>query len=115
MPYLERRWAKFFDLANWKWEFVDGTYFLVTFPCPHSECRNGHTLRVYVKETSQVSDYDVFDDVFKHGDAYVPPNPAIFGKTPEATVWHMVCGHGGGVYSVPYWVPRHREFWHDAR
>ena len=52
---LEARWACFFDLAYWKWDYepidlVGWTpSFRVEFPCSHTQCAGSHVLLVDVK------------------------------------------------------------------
>jgi hypothetical protein len=61
---LEARWAAFFDLAGWKWEYepIDlpgwTPDFLVKWPCHHSECSGYHSLLVEVKPYLHISDFD---------------------------------------------------------
>jgi hypothetical protein len=60
---LEARWAAFFDLAKWEWEYepIDlngwSPDFMVVFPCNHSECNGSHSLLVEVKPYFIISDF----------------------------------------------------------
>jgi hypothetical protein len=61
---LEARWACFFDLAGWHWEYepIDlkgwSPDFFVKFYCGHSECRGFHTLLVEVKPYFKIDDFN---------------------------------------------------------
>ena len=60
---LEARWACFFDLAAWKWDYepidlVGWTpTFRVEFPCSHTECAGSHVLLVDVKPFYHLSEF----------------------------------------------------------
>ena len=60
---LEARWAAFFDLAKWEWEYepIDiygwTPDFMAIFPCNHSECSGSHSLLIEVKPYFIVSDF----------------------------------------------------------
>jgi hypothetical protein len=107
---LEARWAAFFDevsereilTIDWRYEPIDlrgwTPDFYIKFPCWHSECSNHHELYVEVKP------YWAIDEFKSHPlhnfDAYISPNPAMFGINPHITQWEMAHGAGGGTYTL---------------
>lgn len=95
---LEARWAAFFDLADWKWEYepVDlvgwSPDFRIEYRCPCDEC-NGrpHALLIEVKPYNRVEDFvghPCLEYMLEpraanaHIDGY-----GAFGDNPEATIW----------------------------
>jgi hypothetical protein len=119
---LEARWAAFFDLAGWEWEYepVDlegwSPDFRVSFPCGHSECNGNHVLLVEVKPYFNLEsfaghqclrypfgfDYENQNDVTENG---IPADAsAAFGSNPFVTEWQMCHGAGGGVYTIADWI-----------
>lgn len=123
---LEAKWACFFDLAGWEWEYepidLQGWLpdFWVKWPCGHSECGAHHTLYVEVKP---VDDYNVRSEFKSHrcgaheylygGDLGVCAT-AMFGKRPSSTFWEMAHGAGGGVDTVLNWVENPGALWKEA-
>jgi len=110
---LEARWAAFFDLAGWQWEYepidLEGWTpdFRVTFPCSHSECSGSHTLLVEVKlyfSIDEFTGHPCMDYPYGHRydengitDYGIPADAsAAFGSNPSVTHWEMVHGAGGG-------------------
>ena len=131
---LEARWAAFFDLAGWEWEYepidLEGWSpdFRVSFPCGHSECNGSHVLLVEVKPYFNIEsfsghqclrypyglDYDNQEDVTENG---IPADAsASFGSNPFVTEWEMSHGAGGGVYAVTDWIDENKAklFWKVA-
>lgn len=111
---LEARWAAFFDLAGWDWEYepIDlvgwSPDFRLTIPCPHSECNGSHTLLVEVKPYFSLEDFNghpCMDYPFGGlGEDGIPADSsACFGENPRVTQWVMAHGAGGGAYSVETW------------
>lgn len=118
---LEARWAAFFDIVKWKWEYepIDlvgwSPDFRVEFPCGHSGCNGSHTLLVEVKPYFDINDFKghpcldypfgskwIGDD--SDGCEKIPADAsAAFGANPRTTYWEMTHGHGGGCESVPCW------------
>lgn len=117
---LEARWAAFFDLAGWTWEYEPfdlpgwSPDFDVSFPCGHSECGEAHRLLVEVKP------YFCLDEFAGHpsleypyggyppeegGKGVIPADSsAAFGINPRVTWWEMGHGAGGGEESIEQWV-----------
>lgn len=111
---LEARWAAFFDLAGWEWEYepIDlkgwSPDFKLTIPCSHSECQGRHILLVEVKPYFSLDDFSnhpCTDYTFGGlGDDKIPADSsACFGASPSVTQWQMAHGAGGGVYSLDSW------------
>lgn len=111
---LEARWAAFFDLAGWKWEYepldIKGWSpdFRIVIPCTHSECNGSHSLLVEVKPYFTLEDFSghpCMNYPFGGDDGVEIPADAsaCFGIGPAVTQWEMVHGHGGGIYSVESW------------
>ena len=104
---LEARWAAFFDLVDWQWEYepvdMDGWTpdFWVRFPCGHSECNGGHELHVEVKPYRDIEEFRghaAYEGAT--GTGYASPHPAVFGLSPLVSRWVMVHGDGGGEYDI---------------
>lgn len=129
---LEARWAAFFDLAEWEWEYepidiVGWTPdFRVKFPCGHSECGGSHTLLIEVKPYYDLKEFEghpcmqyPFGHIYENGlisDKHIPADAsAAFGINPDVTYWEMVHGHGGGVESIENWVDGNiKQMWKTA-
>lgn len=122
---LEARWAAFFDLAGWKWEYepidLDGWTpdFKVTFPCEHSECGGSHTLLVEVKPYFSLSEFDGHPCmIYPYGgtDQHCIPADAsaAFGANPDVTQWEMAHGAGGGIENLSFRVPDCDVLWKRA-
>lgn len=118
---LEARWACFFDLVGWEWEYepfdLNGWTpdFRVEFYCGHSACPDKHVLLVEVKPYSSlekfeghpyekysfgVIDHEKLDDAERIACA-----SAAFGFHPKVTGFDMCHGAGAGFYSVYDWLP----------
>ena len=116
---LEARWAAFFDLVGWEWEYepidLEGWTpdFRVIIPCGHSECNGHHTLLVEVKpyySLDQFADHQVALYRLQH--PWDEPVGAMFGINPSITEWEMIHGAGGGIESVSGWADC--DLWEDA-
>lgn len=123
---LEARWAAFFDLVKWDWQYepIDlpgwSPDFRVTFPCHHSECNGSHSLLVEVKPYFSIDEfkdhiamyysYGVLSeaDARKFGSSLAQEIPAhasaCFGNDPSVSKWEMGHGSGGGVDSLENWI-----------
>lgn len=122
---LEARWAAWFDLAGWQWEyepidFVDWSPdFRVRFHCGHSECNGSHVLLVEVKPF-----WSMFAGHAVHrymgcglGESWMPAefcSSAMFGSNTKETYWSMAHGAGGGDECVEHWVNDHATLWKTA-
>jgi hypothetical protein len=127
---LEARWAAFFDLAGWQWEYepIDlpgwTPDFLIRIPCGHSECDGCHTILVEVKPYFSVDEFKSHEcDKYRYGCRIVPGDgvyagemvlsdesrlpadaTAGFGYHPRVAEWEMSHGAGGGVECIRNWV-----------
>jgi len=112
---LEARWAAFFDLIGWAWQYepydLDGWTpdFLVRFDCSHSECGGYHELLVEVKPFTtieQFSGHPCMDYSYgSNARGRIPADAsAAFGNTPRVSHWEMGHGHGGGVEIIENWT-----------
>jgi len=120
---LEARWAAFFDLVNWKWQYepldLDGWIpdFLVEFPCSHSECYGSHKLFVEIKpiegNSKYLENYAKQHPMNKYFDKWKEPNGALFGLNPDNTIWTMCHGSGGGYFEVSTFI-RWDYYWIEA-
>ncbi len=135
---LEARWACFFDLCGWEWQykpFKAGRWepeFRVSWVCGHSEC-DEHVLIIEVKPYDRIDDFDDnnYGMQFFYGCGWaedgcspmdtleaheLPPcsSSAVFGNNPNITYWDMAHGHGGGIYSVDCFVHKSDELWERA-
>ncbi len=126
---LEARWAAFFDLCLWDWEYepidLDGWVpdFRVTFPCSHSECSGSHSLLVEIKPYYSISEFQGHPCT-RYAFGFCDDGPtrieipadasASFGVNPSVTEFEMCHGHGGGIYDISGWVDGARELWKTA-
>nr|WDE72531.1 hypothetical protein [Cupriavidus gilardii] len=123
---LLAHWAAFFDLAGWTWHANPAPVgdwlpdFLVSFPCPHSECSGQHSLLVSVLSTADIESntghpalqhrYRVVEDACaSRADA-----GALFGVNPTVSRWQMAHGAGGGIDDVVSWVSDSANLWSYA-
>jgi hypothetical protein len=115
---LEARWAAFFDLAGWKWEyepidFVGWTPdFLISYYCGHSDCDPYHSLYIEVKPYSSI---DQFNGHPCRPNGYsIHDGPGAFGLSPEITEWCLTHGAGGGTEDVTCRVEEWERLWREA-
>lgn len=113
---LEARWAAFFDVVGWKWEYepIDlpgwSPDFRVEFKCGHSKCSGSHVLLVEVKPYHSIEEFDghpCMDYFFgenENGDCIPANASAAFGIDPSVSYWEMSHGSGGGTEHVGGWV-----------
>ena len=113
---LEARWAAFFDLIGWTWEYEPlDLYgwtpdFRVTFPCGHSECGPTHSLLCEVKpylSLYQFGGHPCLD--FSYGRSRdgrdIPADAsAALGNNPRVSYWEMSHGAGGGAEKIENWT-----------
>lgn len=126
---LEARWAAFFDLVGWEWEYepidLDGWSpdFRVVIPCSHSECNGKHVLLAEVKPYFTLKDFEghpCLDYPYGHkfdkdDDKDIPADAsAAFGANPNVTYWEMVHGSGGGEYNVDNLINDPMFHWKEA-
>lgn len=114
---LEARWAAFFDLCGWEWEYepIDlygwTPDFRITFPCGHSECNGSHTLLVEVKPYYDLKEFKGHPcmkyEFGTWGDEIIPADgSAAFGANPIVTYFTIVHGCGGGVFRIVFFLNR---------
>ena len=113
---LEARWAAFFVLAGWEWEYepIDLTGwvpdFIVRIPCSHSDCNGYHVLFAEVKPYVDLKQFEGHPcTMYPFGgqgeDPKIPADAsASFGNNPHVTSWVMAHGSGGAVYCVHDWI-----------
>ena len=111
---LEARWAAFFDLCKWKWEyepidFADWTPdFFLRIPCGHSECNKTHDVYVEVKPYRYVSEFNTHACLRYAGMDAAPPHAdsvALLGISPEcAQIPDLSHGAGGGDFDLRFFV-----------
>lgn len=117
---LEARWAVFFDLLNWKWEYEPIDFegwtpdFIVYQPCSHSECINGHKLYCEVKPYSTIKE-------FEGHPAYQMESClgyCCLGINPHIAQEGIIHGCGGGIYDLTDFIDRPEyiinELWNEA-
>lgn len=114
---LEARWACFFDLAGWRWQYepIDlpgwSPDFRVEFPCGHSECPPSHTLLVEIKPYFSKGHQCLN---FAYGEGIPAHASAAFGNDPSISEWEMSHGAGGGIFSIPELVAGWESLWSSA-
>lgn len=108
---LEARWAAFFDLINWTWEYepldLEGWTpdFKVTFNCGHSECPSRHKLLAEVKPFYSLEQFKGMPvERNAYGQKYGSDGGLMLGQNPHITGWEMSHGAGGGFCTVEEWV-----------
>ncbi|MFN7611621.1 MAG: hypothetical protein ACK5QX_11930 [bacterium] len=120
---LEARWAAFFDLCQWSWEYEPvelagwAPDFLVTIPC----VANGHQLYVEVKPYLTIEDFHEHP-VWSMIDGEYSIRPAAFGNSPlttHFTMWgcascHDVWDGKPSPTTVMDFVPHWDRLWKDA-
>lgn len=126
---LEARWAAFFDLVGWEWEYepIDlngwSPDFRVIIPCTHSECSGKHVLLAEVKPYFNLEDFTghpCLDYPYGHkfdrdDDKNIPADAsAALGANPDITYWEMCHGAGGGEYNVESLIEDAWYFWNEA-
>ena len=124
---LEARWAAFFDLIGWRWEYepIDlygwTPDFLVEFPCGHSECPPTHTLLVEVKPYFSLKEFrghpcTKFPYGISNDGRRIPADASAgFGNNPRVTCWEMAHGAGGGMTWLEDWTDKDiDEMWKQA-
>lgn len=126
---LEARWAAFFDLVGWEWEYepIDlvgwSPDFRVVIPCDHSECNGQHVLLAEVKPYFTLKDFEghpCLDYPYGHkwdeaDDKNIPADAsAALGGNPSVTHWEMVHGSGGAVEGVHTWIHDPSFYWNEA-
>jgi hypothetical protein len=126
---LEARWAAFFDLAGWTWQYepIDlvgwSPDFLVSFPCGHSECYGRHSLLIDVKPFLSIEEFEGHPCMdYAYGfylcDPDAPGIPAdasgAFGLNPDVTHWEMAHGAGGGDENLLQWVRNAWDLWNQT-
>lgn len=129
---LEARWAAFFDIIGWQWEYepidLEGWTpdFRVTFPCGHSECNGCHVLLVEIKpyycidefKGHECMEYPFGIKMIRDGEEVgrIPASAsAAFGANPNISYWEMCHGAGGGIYTIKQWVHIDIDYtWKDA-
>ena len=122
---LEARWAAFFDLAGWEWEYepIDlvgwSPDFKVTFSSKDSPWKWSHTLLVEVKPYFSIEEFKGHRCMdFPYGglgDEKIPADAsAAFGSNPDVTRWEMMHGDGGGEYEIKSIVFDADDLWKQA-
>ena len=127
---FEKRWAWFFTLVGWQWEYWPKKHpfrkvrpdFRVAVPC--RVCPGTHTLEIFLRRG--VTCAEDFSSVWGllqslRRDANIgldsPTQPAVFGNNPAITLLDTV--HGGGKYGVleiGVWLPDDwKAMWKAAR
>jgi hypothetical protein len=101
---LEARWAAFFDLVKWKWEYepIDLPRwvpdFKVEFECWASRCDRSeselgsHTLLVEVKPYSNIEQFNGHSAVGYPMDGLSAEAVGLLGIDPSVSYWRTKCG-----------------------
>lgn len=116
---LEARWAAFFDLCEWEWEYepIDlkgwTPDFRVSFPCGHSECPDKHVLLVEVKPYYNIEDFEGHPCTKYYWNCLggLADSSACFGINPTVTYWEMCHGSGGGTEHIENWLPKESHYY----
>jgi len=95
---LEARWACFFDLLEWKWEYEPIDFegwtpdFKIKQPCGHSECGGSHEMYCEVKPYTDIKEFE--------GHPSDSWGYACLGNDPSVTKMEICHGDGGGTYEL---------------
>jgi hypothetical protein len=127
---LEARWACFFDIIRWKWEYepidINGWTpdFYVEYPCGHSECNGSHRLFAEVKPYFRIEEFrghPCMDYSFggwpqsEGGKGLIDADSgAALGINPGVTHWEIAHGGGGGSYTLQFEIPCWVDQWNEA-
>jgi hypothetical protein len=121
---LEARWAAFFDLVSWRWEYepidLPGWVpdFRVSWDCTHSECDGEHSLLVEIKpyfDNKDFKDHPCLQYTECYGTG-IPADAGVgLGANPDiGTGWFMVHGDGSGEYTLDCWASDVQAHWDEA-
>lgn len=129
---LEARWAAFFDLCEFEWQYepvdLDGWTpdFYLKFPCGHSSCGGYHSLFVEVKPYSNIAEfaghqcmtwaYGLRDNASYTTSARLGADGAAgFGLNPDVTTFEIAHGDGGGQFDLPFFTHKNTAvLWKEA-
>lgn len=123
---LEARWAAFFDLQGWRWEYEPLDLlgwtpdFRVWLPCQHSECNAHHVLLCEVKPHDRIEAFHGHPCLkYAYGgwsddDTIPADSSAALGTHPDVSWFEISHGHGGGVYRISDWADGHERRWREA-
>lgn len=122
---LEARYAAFFDICRWTWEYEPfdlfgwSPDFRVSFPCGHSECSGCHILMVEVKPYTSIDEFAGHPSLdYPYGKSsrgQIPADAsASFGYNPSISTWEMAHGCGGGVFNIEWEISDWKEKWDKA-
>lgn len=124
---LEARWAAFFDLVGWKWEYepidLNGWVpdFRVQWECGHSECNGSHSLLVEIKPYRNIKDFEGHPCMHYIGcglgacEEIDEDSSAAFGINPSVIYFGLAHGAGGGEETdIRMWASDIEENWNKA-
>lgn len=101
---LEARWACFFDLLEWHWDYepidLNGWIpdFYVKFPCGHSECPGYHHFYAEVKPYFSLKEFDQNPECSNfYGERYGLDGTMYLGINPYIAEIDFAHGSGGGI------------------
>jgi hypothetical protein len=106
---LEARWACFFDLLEWQWEYEPFDFndwvpdFGLSFSCGHSECAGRHRFFAEVKpyeELDEFKNHSTARHIDDFGDHYGRPVMWL-GNNPNCALAIFSHGAGGGMFTGP--------------
>jgi len=125
---LEARWAAFFDLAGWQWEYepVDLVWwspdFKIDIPCLES-CGGKHTALIEIKPYYDMNEfYHHPVAYYKYGngrddfplDALPVDTVAGFGVNPDIAFLDITHEDSGGMYTPSELIPNASSKWKEA-
>jgi hypothetical protein len=114
---LEARWAAFFDLVEWEWDYEPIDFrgwtpdFMLMVPNRRGPLNSFHRLFVEVKP---YFDFDGFEGhpCTRHWEDFKSPSSGALGNHPEVSKWAM--DHGQGYCSIDTEVSDYEDLWREA-
>ena len=125
---LEARWAAFFDLAGWQWEYepIDlvgwSPDFKIDIPCRES-CGGKHTALIEIKPYYDMNEfYHHPVAYYKYGngrddfplDSLPVDTVAGFGANPDIAFLDITHEDSGGMYTPSELIPNASSKWKEA-
>lgn len=129
MTNFEKRWAWFFTLLGWQWEYWPKARafrrmrpdFRVTIQC--RVCPGTHTLEIFLRRgLACAEDFKsvrgLLNSLRREANIAIdsPTHPAVFGNNPGVTLLDALHGGKSGALDIGVWLPHNwKSLWKAAR